>query len=656
MEENKNMQESSQNQEQKTAADIIISKLQQRNKLNKQNTLDSLKDIQNQIKEEAVEEHNIEDVDKAEEESIEIEEESHDLPNYNEYSREQLVEMMENLLKEPIDVNIKKGQIIKDVYYTKRNNEIKEQKAKFVEDGGDESKFEFVDSLEDKFKVLYEKYKELKNEKNKQKEAEIKRNTERKLEIIGEIDKLIEKGEALRTTFDEFHKLKEQWESLGQVDPKMIKEINEKYEHTLQKFYNWVKINKELRDFDLKKNYEQKLKLCEEAEALLIENKIIRAYKKLQSIKERWYNIGPVPNEHKDDIISRFKEVEKILNRKHYEFFQKIRQQQKDNLKAKELLCEEAEKIANCECTSSKDWAKKNEELDELLKLWKMIGFAPKKYNNSIFERFIAARKRFFERKREYFKDYFEDLEANYQKKLELVYQAEANKDNTDFKDATKIFLDLQNKWKEIGPVPNAKKDDLWKRFNEACNSFFENKRKYYSNKEEEEKQNLIKKQEVLNELKNFEFVESSSENLKKLQQLQQKWSQIGYVPVGDKDELYKQYRQTIDSIYQKLNVSKNHQEIEEKETLEEKVQRLLQSSDKPSNRLRMEIEKMKNKIATINADIVKLENNMSFFVKSKSSEGVLKNFKLKIDRLSQIKEENEKYLHLLLKAYKDAK
>lgn len=656
MEENKNLQESSQNQEQKTAADIIINKLEQRKQSEEQNTLDSLKDIQNQIKQEAVAEHDIEDVDKAEEESTETGEESYELPNYNEYSREQLVEMMEKLLKEPIEQNIKKGQLIKDVYYTKRNNEIKDAKQKFFEEGGEEGKFEFIDALEDKFKALYEKYKELKNERNRQKEAEQKRNTERKLEIISEIDNLIDKGEALKTTFDEFHKLKEQWNSLGQVDPKQSKEINEKYEHSLQKFYSWVKINKELRDFDLKKNYEQKLRLCEEAEALLIETKIIRAYKKLQSIKERWYTIGPVPNEHKEDIISRFKEVEKILNKKHYEFFQKLREQQKDNLKAKEMLCEEAEKISNCQCQNSKEWAKKNEELDELLKLWKMIGFAPKKYNNLIFERFISARKLFFERKREFFKEYFEDLETNYQKKLEIVNKAEANKENTDYKEATRIFLDLQKKWKEIGPVPNAKKDEIWKRFNEACNYFFENKRNYFASKEEQEKQNLIKKQEVLNELKNFVFVESSTENLKKLQELQHKWSQIGYVPAIDKDELYQQYRQTIDSIYQKLNVSRGQSDNEDIENMEEKVQRLLQSSDKPSNRLRMEIEKVKNKIAMINADILKLENNMSFFVKSKSSEGVLKNFKSKIDRYNQIKEENEKYLHLLLKAYKDAK
>lgn len=656
MEENKNLQESSQNQEQKTAADIIISKLEQRKQSEEHNTLDNLKDIQNQIKEEAVAEHDIEDVDKAEEESTELSEETHELPNYNEYSREQLVEIMENLLKEPIDQNIKRGQLIKDVYYTKRNSEIKEAKVNFFEQGGEEGKFEFDDVLEEKFKNLYEKYKELKNERNRQKEAEQKRNTERKQEIIIEIDKLIDKGEALKTTFDEFHKLKEQWENLGQVDPKLMKEINEKYEHSLQKFYSWVKINKELRDFDLKKNYEQKLKLCEEAEALLIEPKVIKAYKKMQSVKERWYTIGPVPNEHKEDIISRFKEVEKILNKKHYEFFQKIRQQQKDNLKAKEMLCEEAERISNCECATSKEWAKKNEELDELLKLWKMIGFAPKKFNNSIFERFITARKKYFERKREYFKEYFDDLEANYQKKLDVVYKAEANKENTDYKEATRIFLDLQKKWKEIGPVPNAKKDEIWKRFNDACNYFFENKRKHFASKEDEEKQNFVKKQEVLNELKNFVFAESSTENLKKLQELQQRWSQIGFVPASEKDELYKLYRQTIDSIYQKLNVSRSQSDNEESECMEEKVQRLLQSSDNPSNRLRMEIEKVKNKIATINSDIVKLENNMSFFVKSKSSEGVLKNFKSKIDRFNQIKEENEKYLHLLLKAYKDAK
>lgn len=643
--------------EQKSAADIIIKKLGERKEnVDGNKTLEELKNLERQVKQEAIaDQTSDEDIEEEEQEVFKDDQTNEELsqtPNYNDFNREQLVEEFSKLLEESIDKIVKKATLIKDVYYTKRNSEIREARLKFSEEGGEEDKFVFEDSLEENFKDLFEKFKQLKKERNERIEAELKRNAERKHEIIREIESLIEKGETLHKTFDEFYKLRDEWNAIGAVSQNDAKEISEKYDFILHRFYDWVKINKELRDFDLKRNYELKVKLCEEAETLLIEPKIVKSYNRLQKIKEHWRETGPVPTEQKEDIYNRFKEVERIINKNHYEYFQKLRQQQKDNLKAKELLCEEAQKIADGEFKTSKDWNTKQQELDELLKLWKMIGFAPKKYNNSIFEQFINARKKFFDGKREFYKEYFHDLEQNLQLKQDLIIQAENIKDSSDFNFATKQFIDLQKRWKKLGPVPNAIKDEIWQKFNEVCNYFFERKRKFYENKESQESENLKLKRSLLEQIENFQFNDIPEDNLKNIQNFQKQWSEIGFVPIKEKDELYNQYRKIIDEKYSKLNINRDNKQQYD---VDDKLQQII-GGDRPDYKLRSEIERVKNKIANFNSDIVKMENNLSFFVKSKSAEGVLKNFKNKIDHLIRLKKENEEYLQKLTKAYRELK
>lgn len=642
MEENRNLHGQEETQK-KTAADYILEKL----KKDSNDKLQDYKELHEQISSQAIKEENIEDVDEAQRD---VEENYDDLEteNYFEISMEQLVEEFEKLVNNLNETNVKKAERIRNIYHTRRNKQIQEKQLHASETKTTEPE---EDTLHKKFKEIHERYKALKNEINQRKEAKLQRNTERKFEIINAIEQIVEKGEYNKNVVEEFRKLREEWEQIEEIDPKKQKELNEKYEQALQKFYSWKKISEELRELDFRKNYEQKIKLCEEAEALLIEPKIVRAYKKLQILKQRWSNIGPVPKEHREDLLNRFKEVEKIINKRYYEYFQEIRKQQQENLKAKELLCEEAEKIANGEYNTSAEWKKKNEELDELLKLWKMIGFAPKKYNNSIFERFIAARKKFFEAKREFFSKYFSNLEENYNRKLELVKIAEENKDRTDFDEATKIYIDIQNKWKEIGPVPNAKKDEIWKRFNDACNYFFERKRQAQNTKYQEELNNLKLKQEILDQLRKFEIQGTPEESLKQLQELQKKWLEIGHVPLKEKNKLNEEYRKVLDQIYEKLNVQKDSVSVQE--SSEQRIAKLL-NSDNAKKKLRTEIDRIKNKIDNINNDIIKLENNMRFFVKTQTAEGILKNFKEKIDRLNDSKADYEKYLQMLIKAYRE--
>ncbi len=657
MEENKNLENLENNEnrenkekqventEKKTAADLILERLQNRKENNseKSENLEKLRELQEVVKNEAVK-------DEQEETEEEEEQVKKQMPNYKEFTREQMVARFEELLAQPIEDVKKELDILCDNYYTRRNAEIIEKRDEFVKNGG--KKEEFVveeDETEKKFKELYEKFKSAKQEYNQRKQAEEERNAEIKQRIIDNIEGLIEKGETLKKTFDELHQLQDEWRNTGSVPQKLEKQLNDKYYFTLQKFYDWVKINKELRDMDLQRNLELKTKICEEAEALLIEPKITVAYKKLQKLQKRWSEIGPVPREHKEAIWQRFRETVSIINKRHYDYFQNLKKQQQDNLKAKELLCEEAEKIADGEYKTSSEWRKKTEEMNELMTLWRLIGFAPKKYNNQIFERFITARKKFFERKNEFFQNLGEELEKNLELKKELIAKAEEIKESTDWGKATKICIDLQNKWKDIGPVPNAVKDEIWEQFKNACNYFFDRKREYYATRKERELENLKKKEELIEKIKNYKPSDDPEENLKALQQFKSEWTEIGFVPIKEKDRVNKEYRNAISELLKLLDLDDEKQrEIE----LKHKIENILASND-PKYRLKQEIERTKNRIDKIHNEVVTLENNMRFFIKSKNSEEILKNFENKIEKLKKQEDFLNKTLVEYFKALK---
>lgn len=648
MDENINL-ENLQNNEQTnvekklTAADLLLKKLNERNISEKEGEkkIEELKEIEVEIKTLAEQSTVIEE----DEEEIPL-----NLPNYNEFSREELAIAFEKLLDKPVEEIKDEAEIIKNTFYKKRNAEINERKEKFVEEGGVADDFKVDnDQTDDKFKTLYDNFKKHKQSYSEQIENEKKKNLETKYSIIDQIEELINKGEKLHKTFDEFHKLREQWNSTGTVNQNDAKPLLEKYNFTLQKFYDWVKINQELRDLDLRKNLEQKIKICEEAELLILEPRITRAYNELQKLHDKWKETGPVPNEQKEEIWTRFKEASFLINKKHYNYFQQVKQEQDDNLKAKELLCEEAEKISNETYTVSKEWLQKTDEMNELLKLWKLIGFAPRKNNNQIFERFITARKLFFEKKQEHFQSYSDVLNKNLQLKEQLVIEAESAKDRDDWNNTSKLFVELQERWKNIGPVPNEKKDEIWHRFNKACNDFFEKKRLHFKNRKDEEQDNLKAKKEIIEKIKNLEKKDSAEETLKDLQVLQKEWSNIGFVPFKVKDEIFKEYHTAVDTKLKQLDI-KHDRRQENENNNNNRIDEMLKS-DKPQNKIRFEIDKVKNDIDKLSKEIMTLENNISFFVKSKNTESIISNFQKKIDALKEQRENHDKTLRTLVKA-----
>ncbi len=631
------------------AADLILKQL----KKIKQGDYKDLRKIGQEIENSKSESKQVSDLQEDDkEEEKKQNNKKDDNPNFNKYSRKELVEEFQQLLNKPFDEIKEQAEIIKNIFYKKRNSEIYEKKQKFVDEGGNPDEFKpDTDQIDENFKNAYNKFRELKQQRNEQIEAEQQRNLNLKYQIIDKIEELIKKGETLNKTFDEFHALRDEWNKIGPVDQSEAKTLLEKYNFTLQKFYDWVKINKELRDFDLKRNLEQKIKLCEEAELLLLEPKIVKAYKKLQDLHQRWREIGPVPKEQKENVWNRFKESSSIINKRHYEYFQDIKKRQQDNLKAKELLCEEAEKIAEKDYKSSKQWRIKTGEINELMKLWRLIGFAPKKYNNQIFERFISARKNFFEKKHKFYQKFTEILEKNLQLKEGLIVEAENAKDNTDWKKTSNFFIKLQERWKEIGPVPRSKKDEIWKKFNSICDYFFDKKREYFKNKKLKEEENLKLKNKLIEDINNAKLDDTPENNLKTLQNFQKKWSEIGFVPFKNKDEIYDKYKKAIDEKFKNLDIDQNkRKKIEYKQKIKK-----IKSSNKSSDKLRDEIDKVKNQIDTLNNEIITLENNLSFFVKSKNSEQLLDNLKTKLKNLKEKKQTQQDLLVELSKAYKQS-
>ncbi len=542
--------------------------------------------------------------------------------------KEQLVKRLEGVLKNyPVEKIKDEVEAIKSAFYKKHSAEVEDLKRKFVESGELIDNFSSpVDALEIDFKRFLQEFKERRAEFNRKLEEEKSNNYKAKLEVIESIKDLINGQESLNETFQHFRDLQQKWRSIGSIPQNKVHDLWETYNYNIESFYNYIKINKELRDLDLKKNMEAKTELCEKAEKLLLEPTIVKAFKILQKFHEQWREIGPVPREKKEDLWARFKEATSLINKRHQAYFENLKDQLQKNLEAKTELCEKAEALSHEELHSPKEWEAKSKELIELQTIWKTIGFAPKKDNNRIYDRFRIACDAFFNGKRQFFKSYKSEQSQNFQLKTELCIQAEGMKDSTDWKRTTDEFIKIQKKWKEIGPVPRKQSDVIWKRFRSACDAFFEHKSSFFSHKDEAQEKNLELKEALIKEVEAFEPVENGEENFKALQNFQHKWNEIGHVPIKEKDRVNQEFRSLINKYFDNLNLDEYHKNVEK---FRNKIENY-KSSD--SDRLTQERNKIIAKLKQLENDITIWENNIGFFAKSKKSEALVRDFTHKIE------------------------
>ncbi len=524
---------------------------------------------------------------------------------------------------EPVQTLRPVVEAIKIAFYKQHRAMVEAQKRAFIEAGGSDEDFTpSADPEEQRFKELFAIYRNERDKHIAEQEANKEENLKIKLQIIEELKELINSDETMNTTFTRFRELQTKWKDTGLVPQQNVKDLWETYNLHVENFYNFIKINKELRDLDLKKNYEAKLSLCEQAEELALETQIVEAFRKLQKLHDEWRETGPVAIEFKESLWERFKEASSRINKRHQEHFETLKAEQMKNLALKQELCEKTEALVARPMVARKDWNKASEELLEIQKVWKTIGFAPKRDNNRIYERFRNACDKFFDLKRDFYAGVKNEMEHNLAMKNELCAAAEALSMSEDWKHATDELIALQAKWKQTGPVARRHSDVVWKRFRAACDKFFERKAEHFSHIDTEHEENLRLKQALLEEMRAADIKAGGFEAIK---EFQRRWSQIGFVPIKQKDALQKEYKSVVDGMFATLRSSERDRSMNR---FKERVSNL-----KSGGQLRSEREKLYNKVRQMEQDIALLENNIGFFSKSKNAEALIADVREKIER-----------------------
>ena len=529
----------------------------------------------------------------------------------------------EKVESEPVQTLRPVVEAIKIAFYKLHRAKVEAERKAFLEAGGNEEAFTpSADANEIRFKELFALYRSERDKHIAELEANKEQNLKLKLALIEELKELINSDETMNTTFARFRELQQRWKEIGLVPQQNVKDLWETYNLYVENFYNFIKINKELRDLDLKKNYEIKISLCEQAEELTLETQIVEAFRRLQKLHDEWRETGPVAAEFKEALWERFKEASSRINKRHQEHFESLKAEQTKNLALKLELCEKVEALVARPIVSRKDWNKASEELLEIQKVWKTIGFAPKRDNNRIYERFRAACDKFFDLKREYYAGQKSEMEHNLALKSELCAEAETLAMSEDWKRATDELIALQARWKEVGPVARRHSDAIWKRFRAACDKFFERKAQHFASVDSQHEENLKLKQALLEEMRTADIKAGGFEAIKAFQR---RWSQIGFVPIKFKDALQKEYKAIVDGMFATLRSSERDRSINR---FRERV-----STMKGSGQLRSERERLFNKVRQMEQDIATLENNIGFFSKSKNADALIADVREKIER-----------------------
>jgi hypothetical protein len=555
--------------------------------------------------------------------------------DYSGYSKNELVETLGLIIENRPPAEIREDvDRIKSLFYKKLRAEADERKSKFLEEGGKIEEFKiYVDPQDHIVKELLDKYREKKTDYSKIQEAEKYENLKKKYEIIDKIKDLVNREESINKTFHEFRALQNEWHTTGVVPQNSLKDLWENYHHNVEIFYDYIKINKELRDLDLRKNLESKVRLCEKAEELILEPNPINAFRLLQDYHNQWREIGPVPQESKNEIWERFKEATSKINKRHHEYFEKQKDDQRKNLEAKIALCEKVEEISIQELKNFKDFDSKADVVVELQKMWRTLGFAPKKQNAKVYQRFRDACDAFFEKKRAFYSDNKEVQLTNLQLKTELCNQAEALQESTDWKVTSDALIKLQKEWKDVGPVPRKQSERIWKRFRKACDHFFNRKAEHFATLDTSYEDNLKAKIAIIEQLESFEPGTDVQVAFDTLKEIQRKWTDIGFVPFNMKEEITNRYRNAVNKQFDRLKIGEDDKNILKYRTKLDN----LKANPKASRKVRNERDKFFTRIKQLEGDIVLWENNIGFFAKSSKADNMIKEVEEKIENAKKM-------------------
>ena len=484
------------------------------------------------------------------------------------------------------------------------------------------------DELEKRFNTAFQTYKDNKAAFIEELEQQKIKNLELKNNIIEGLKRLLETETNLKVLNDHVKEFQEQWKAIGPVPQTESTNLWQNYHFYIEKFFDIVRMNREMRMLDYKKNLESKLQICEKAESLLLNDSINQSFNELQELHRQWKEIGPVPDDKKEEIWERFKTASDQINQRRREHYDKLFAEEQNNYNAKVVLCEQAEELVAKPIEQVSEYNEVGDKLTELFNLWKTLGPAPAKLNDEIWMRFKSTLDKFFQQKKEHFQQIKDVQMQNYNQKLNLAIQAEGIADRTDWKQATDEILALQTEWKSIGATPRKYSDQVWKRFRAACDKFFEAKAKFFNTVQGEENENLQKKEELIQKILGYEFGEDRNANLDAMKAYQKEWLEIGFVPRADKDRIYTEYRNAINKRFAELKVSADDMRHNRYQSRIDDIMR-----NPNADKL---IDKEKNflttKLARLKDDIVLWENNLGFFSNSKNAEILTAEFRKKIE------------------------
>ncbi len=553
--------------------------------------------------------------------------------DYSSYSKIQLINTLRKILAEgTIDEIRPHAEAIKGCFYKIRNSEIQEQKLAFTAEGNDEVLFEpQADSFEADLKDLLREYKNLRSELNKKQEAVKEENYYKKLAIIEEIKSLINSEESINMTFQEFNNLQDKWRATGQVPQTRVKDLWENYHYNVELFYDFVKINRELRDLDLRRNMDEKAKLCLKAEELAVADAdALSTFRDLQKLHEAWREIGPVPRDTKQDLWERFKVATTVINKRYQQFFEQERSTQKEQLQKKIELCELAEQHCTFTSDNPREWNDVTEKVIALQEAWKVSGFGPRKENAKVWERFRAANDAFFQNKRNFWNKSKDQLNKNLSLKLEICEQAEKLKDAEDWKATTDKLIALQKKWKEVGPVPRKQSELIWKRFRTACDEFFNRKTTHFSGVTGDQDENYKAKKALIAEIEAFKPTGDAKVDIDILKKFQDRWSAIGFVPFRKKEELQARYHSLIDAYFDQLKLDDQDMGLFK---FQSKIENLA-SQQRGWSKINMERDRLSQHLKQLESDINTLGNNVGFFGSSKGAQSLIQGVNAQIEKI----------------------
>ena len=546
-------------------------------------------------------------------------------------SKEEILEKLTGLVGAAADTTRNEVEALKQAYYKIHRSEVDELKKAFLTAGGEEKDFVAPeDETESKIKELLNVYKEKRAAILAEEERVKAANYALKLQLIDQLKALTESQEDFNKLYNDFKDIQQRWKEVKAVPQEHVSELWKNYQIYSEKFYDIIKINNQFRDYDFKKNLEMKTALCETVEKLQTEPDVVSAFHQLQKLHQQWREIGPVAKELREELWSRFKAASTIINKRHQEHFEGLKAKEQENLEAKTAICEQIENIDFQALKSFKDWEEKNKEVIALQDKWKTIGFAPKKSNVKIFERFRAACDVYFNRKSEFYKNIKDEMEKNLELKKALCEKAEALKDSTDWKSTTEKMIALQKEWKTIGSVARKHSDAVWKRFISACDYFFEQKNKNASSQKSVEQTNLAAKKALIEKINTLDEADHD-EALAVLKGYMAEWNTIGHVPFKEKDKVYKEYHEAVDKQFDRLKVDQNDRKMQ---TFRSNLSDM-SNGERGKGKLYGEREKLMRMYERMKNELQTYENNIGFLsISSKGGGGLLKEMERKIDNL----------------------